>query len=176
VKKPNLFDAFLNALKRNPESSRKEAFEAFLETVRSDPAYIVALADDYFYRMEAQWRNQQDARTGSYSVVATPAKQRRAEVAASKDRIAKAKEELAEKIRPFIWLEMEMPNGKKLRHCTGAELAQFGGAFLAISKELKPNQVVDKHLSEQDIRNIASRFRPGGGGKRRPSAQPELRA
>lgn len=169
-KKPNLFDAFLNAMKRNPESSRKEAFDAFLEVVRSDPAYLVALADDYFYRMEAQWRMQHDAKTGSHSVVATPAKQRRADIAASKELVAVTKEKLAATIRPFIWLEMEMPNGKKLRHCTGAELAKFGGAFLEMSKQLKPNQVVDKHLGEQDLRNIASRF-TGSGVWAKPSME-----
>lgn len=171
IKKINLSDAFRNAMLNDPKASRKEAFKHFLETVRSNAAYVDALAEDYFYRMAANFEPMETGK-GSYSLVGTPATKRRAEQSAerradSAARVAKAERELKESIRPFIWLEMLMPNGKKLRHCTGAELAKFGGVFYTLSHKLKPNQVVDKHLSESDIRNVASQFEGKGRKKAR---------
>lgn len=39
-------------------------------------------------------------------------------------------------------LELEMPNGKKLRDCTFREVAKFGIGFTRLSKMGKPNELV----------------------------------
>lgn len=154
-------EIFRRAMMADPKSSRKEASDRFYAEISKDPANIRAIVDAEFYRLAAQY-DPHEISPGNYTLVGTPAAAGRAvtaaERAASKARVAKVQEELAASIRPFIWLEMEMPNGKKLRHCTGAELAKFGGAFLEMSKHLKPTQVVDRHLSEADLRSIYSRF------------------
>lgn len=161
IKKVKLFEAFRRAMLSNPKGSRKEQYTEFMETVRSDPGYLDLLAEDYFYRQAQTWETR-EIEPGSHAIVGTPAMQRRVERSAeqraeSAKRTAKMQEELAATIRPFIFLEMEMPNGKKLRNCTGAELAKFGGAFLEMSTYLKPTEVVDKHLSEKNLRDIFSR-------------------
>lgn len=183
IRKVNLEDAFRNALLNNPKASRKEQFTAFLETVRSNPVYSELLAEHFFYLRAQTWEVQEIA-PGVTAIVGTPAAERRAQAAVAnsaeaKKRADKAEAELAAKIRPFIWLEMEVNTAsgpKKVRHCTGAELAKVGGIFTEISKRLKPTQVVDKHFSEADLRNIATRFDPPGGGKRRAASGAELHA
>lgn len=160
TKKPNLFAAFERAMKNAPEGSRKEQFEAFLETVQSSPDYLSALATDYFDRQAAQWKIQQIGK--SHSLVGTSTVQasaeRRAESAA---RVERVHAELKAKLRAVILLDITLPNGKKLRDATGAECAKAGGFYAAVAKHVKPTQVVDKHLSEADLRNIQARFEGG---------------
>lgn len=162
IKKINLFDAFDRGMKSAPDGSRKEQFNHFLETVRSNPAYLDALATDYFDRMAAQWKIQQVGK--GVSLVATAAPQRRAENRAENTaRVEKVHADLKARIRATILLDLTLPNGKKLRDATGAECAKAGGFYNEVSRHVKPTQVVDKHLSETDLRNIQARFE---GGKR----------
>lgn len=51
-----------------------------------------------------------------------------------------------------------MPNGKALRHATGAECASAGGFYAEIGKHLKATQVVDKHMSEANLQDIRARY------------------
>lgn len=167
IKKINLFDAFDRAMKSAPDGSRKEQFETFLEMVRSNPAYLEAFATEYFDRMAAQWKIQQIGK--SHSLVGTSAIERRAENTA---RVEKAHGELKARVRTILLLDLTLPSGKKLRDSTGAECAKAGGFYTEVSRHLKPTQVVTKHLKEEDLRSIQSRYE---GGKRR-SAEMELRA
>lgn len=177
IKKVTLFDAFRHAMLADPKTSRKEAFKHFLETVQSDPRYLENLAEDYFYRMAAQWEPQKIGKEGSFSLVGTPATKRRAELSAEKraesgERVAKGHEELKAKVRAIILLDLTLPNGKRLRDATGAECAKAGGFYTEVARHLKPTQVVDKHFNEKDLRDIQSRYE---GGRRRESGA-ELRA
>jgi hypothetical protein len=162
-----IFEIFRRVMLADPKAARKDAADRFYAEVVTDKARVRAIIDAEFYRLAAQWEPKEIG-PGNHTLAGTPATARRAvttaDRATSAARIAKVREELVASIRPFIWLEMEMPNGKKLRHCTGAELAKFGGAFLEMSKHLKPTQVVDRHLSEADLRAIYSRF--NGSSKR----------
>lgn len=164
IKRTNLFGAFRKAMMNNPDASRKEAFELFLESMRSDPAYLHDLALNYFDNMVGQWKVDRIGK--SHSLVATSAAHRRAEVSAERRtesvaRIAKATDELKSRLRAIILLDMTLPNGKKLRDATGAECAKAGGFYTEVSRHLKPTQVVDKHLSEAELRNIQTRFAGG---------------
>lgn len=176
IKKMSLFDAFKNAMMNNPKGSRKEAFDHFLETVKSDPRYLAALAEDYFYRQTQNWDLDQN-RLGS-SLVATPAQRKRAEVsaaqrAASAARVAKATDEIKARIRKVIMLDLTLPNGKKLRDCTGAECAKAGGFYTEVSKHIKATEIVDKHLSERNLQDLYSRFSSKPASRRSTA---ELRA
>jgi hypothetical protein len=165
----DLFNAFDRAMKNagGVKGARVDQLKEFLDIVRSDPGYLDAFAIRYFDQNVARWiMGARDK--NSEGLVATPSHQARAEkaLAAQQERGNVLKKMIAE-IQPFIWLEMLMPNGKKLRYCTGAELRKFGGVFIAFADELGPTEVVDKHLNNEALCNIASRFettRPRGGG------------
>lgn len=67
-------------------------------------------------------------------------------------------EAMVAQIRDVILLDIVMPDGKRLRESTGADCAKAGGFFAEVGKRIKPTQVVDKHLTENDLKNIRARY------------------
>ncbi|WP_448043794.1 hypothetical protein [Bradyrhizobium liaoningense] len=172
IKKISLFELFRSAVMRDPKASRKDAFEGFLESVQDNPAAIKVMAEEYFYRQYAQWKPEKVGK--SYSLVATPATERRVETSIVKrqenaQRFAKKKDEVKERIIRVILLDLTLPTGKKLRDATGAECAKAGGFYTEIARHLKPSQVVDKHMNERDLQELWTRYngekRRGGGAE-----------
>jgi hypothetical protein len=51
-----------------------------------------------------------------------------------------------------ILLDLEMPNGKPLRDCTGADLSKMEGWVGRMRERVGPKQTVGKVLSEDDVR------------------------
>lgn len=169
-----LFDVFREAMIGNPDGSRKEQQDGFIERMKSDPAYLEMLARDYFERMAAVWMPRAEP-TGGHSFVRTEVSQDKVERQShprpaskplelvrrtreeSAARTAAAFEELKAKVR-VVLLDLVLPNGKALRDATGAECAKAGGFYSEIAKHIKPTQVVDRHLSEGDLQNIRARF------------------
>lgn len=49
-------------------------------------------------------------------------------------------------------LNQEMPNGKRMRYCTGREMATFGAGYQRIAKMVGPNAMVGSKLNEQQVR------------------------
>lgn len=176
-----LFDVFRMAMLQRPDGSRAEAFDAFFETIKSDPAYTEALARDYFDRHSATWkidrgegtylfrrtepgenRLRRDASVEIKEPTAQPSaadiERLRADRERSRKRSAAALESLRASIRDVILLDLTLPNGKALRDSTGAECKRAGGFFREVAKHIRPTQVVDKHMSEADLQNIRARF------------------
>lgn len=170
-----LFDVFRATMMANASGSRKEAQEAFVAQMQSDPAYLETLATDYFERMAAVWtvRSEADHTAAFGRTDVSQDKVERMSHPRSKSRsvalVRRTKEEtvartnagLAEmkaNIRGIILLDLVLPNGKALRDATGAECAKAGGFFTEVSKAIKPTQVVDRHLAEGDLQNIRARF------------------
>lgn len=156
-----LFDVFRDAVMRKPAGSRKEALDWFIKQMKAKPEYLDELARSYFERMSATW----SAREGEhgYSFGRTVAAentiaQRRKQRQESAARSATLAETLKTSIRNVILLDLVMPNGKALRHATGAECARAGGFYAEIAKHLKPTQVVDKHMSEANLQDIRARY------------------
>jgi hypothetical protein len=178
-----LFDAFRKAMLRNPKGSRKEAQDYFLEQMQDDPeAYLEMLAIDYFERMSAVHMVKEErlgvsfGRTGvsrdridrqvatlvgratataRQPMTVAERMERRAE---SRNQAAAAFEELKVKVRNIVLLDLDLPNGKKLRSATGAECKKAGGFYAEIARHILPTQVVDCHLTEGDLQNIRTRF------------------
>lgn len=175
----SLFDVFRESMLANPNGSRREAMDRFAEAMKADPVYLDMLARDYFERMSAVWTvtggdtSHVFERTG-------PSAERGARISEAKAGVARllsrrsapptpgqreaaarlAADQLAQyraTVRAAL-LDLPMPDGKLLRHATGAECTKAGGFYTAIGKHLKPTQVVDKHLTENDLQNIRARF------------------
>lgn len=156
-----LFDVFRDAVMRKPQGSRKEALDWFVVQMKADPAHLDELARDYFERMSITWTARKEAhgfsfgRTGEAEGKMERARQTR-EV--GKARTAAALAEFKASVRNVILLDLTLPNGKALRHATGAECAKAGGFYAEIAKRIKPTQVVDRHLSEMNLQDIRSRY------------------
>lgn len=156
-----LFDVFRDAMMHNPKGSRKEAQDLFIEQMRSDVVYLDLLARDYFTRMSAAWEVREENLGYSFGRTEVSAdKIERASRAReeSRTRTASAFAELKARVRDIILLDLTLPDGKVLRHATGAECSKAGGFYAEIAKHIKPQQVVDRHLSEGDLQNIRTRF------------------
>lgn len=168
-----LFDVFRATMMDTATGSRKEAQEEFVRRMKSDPAFLDALARDYFERMAAVWTVRADTPTRKAFVrtevsqdkvermshprpaPAQLVRRTREEAAA---RTATAFERMKASIRGIVLLDLILPNGKALRDATGAECAKAGGFFSEVAKSIKPTQVVDRQLTEADLQNIRARF------------------
>lgn len=156
-----LFDVFRDAVMWKPAGSRKEAMDWFLKQMKAKPEYLEELARFYFERMSATWSAREGEHGHSFgrtvaaeNMIAQRRKQRQENAARS----ATMLETLKTSIRNVILLDLVMPNGKALRHATGAECARAGGFYAEIGKRLKPTQVVDKHMSEANLQDIRARY------------------
>lgn len=138
-----LFEAFRNAMRGG---NRKDGKSAFVKEMMSDPYYTELLADEYFERMSNTYKAV--GTENNYAVVREDRKGWRGQTHSR----------FKAKIADILLLDLTLPSGTKLRDATGAECKRAGGFFNAVGSHLKPTQVVDKHLSESDLRNIRSRF------------------
>lgn len=86
------------------------------------------------------------------------AEQRREQRKESAERTSAAYTALKSKIREVLLLDLELPNGKLLRHATGAECTKAGGFYGEIARHIKPAQVVDRHLTEDKLQDIKARY------------------
>lgn len=154
-----IFDVFREAMERKPSASRKEALDWFVGRIKAESVYLEELAIDYFQRMSSAW-TVRDERHGYSFGRAAPldmerVRKRREE---TNKRASEAVSDLKMNMRAVILLDLMLPNGKALRHATGAECAKAGGFYAEIAKHIKPTQVVDRHLTEGNLQDIRARF------------------
>lgn len=132
-------DLVIDAVQRMPEGSRKERFEIFITSLaEAGDDYNRAVAWYFFVNMHDYLttnRNQPDP-------------VQRAQ--------AKAKQaDLVENIKAqIVMLDLTMPNGKKMRDCTGAEMARFGNRYQRIAETIGKTATVGGVLSEYQVRRF----------------------
>lgn len=61
-----------------------------------------------------------------------------------------------EKVKKLL-LELPMPNGKRLRECTGKDCRAMGSWMGKIGERIKPTDIVGQVLSEAEVRKISGR-------------------
>jgi response regulator RpfG family c-di-GMP phosphodiesterase len=77
--------------------------------------------------------------------------------AQKRERAAQVRSRVAERVREEaerILLDLEMPNGKLLRDCTGRDCKRFGGWYQRFAEKVGPRKPVGDVLSEQDVRKL----------------------
>jgi hypothetical protein len=67
-----------------------------------------------------------------------------------KQDVATASENLTTQI---LQLNLEMPNGKKMRHCTGTEMGKFGKGYARIARRVG-SKTVGSVLDESEVRKL----------------------
>jgi len=64
-------------------------------------------------------------------------------------------DEIRQEIRTsLMFLNLVCPNGKQLRHCTGADCKKFGGWYLTLAKHVPAKKEVGTQLTEQQVGEI----------------------
>ena len=69
-----------------------------------------------------------------------------------RDRVA-LKKEAASIAKKILLLNLEMPNGKRMKDCKGTELVQFGGKYVTLGKKAG-RKFIGKAFTETEIRKI----------------------
>lgn len=144
----NPAELLIGIMEKNPHARREELMQMFrkvmAEAITEEPAYLVPLADRYFYH---EYNNivsyrrralQRDRPKG-------PAERRR------------ELEDTKAAIRRVIVLDLVLPNGKKARESTFADCKKAGGFWLKIANKGKPNQIVGKVLTDEQAQAIWAR-------------------
>lgn len=156
-----LLDVFRISMLNRIDGSRKEARDHYIAQVMSEPAYFEILVGADFDRKAAAMPIRK-IKTGHTF--------RRAKATLAsiedklKNRAKNAREpsaslsKLKAEIKDYILLNLTLPDGKLLRNATGAECKRAGGWFNAVGACIKPTQVVDKHMTEDNLRDIRARF------------------
>ncbi len=72
-----------------------------------------------------------------------------------RDETKKEEEKILTEIkRQVLLLNLEMPNGKRMRYCTGAEMERFGDAYRRIASKVGKTKMVGSVLSENEVRSL----------------------
>lgn len=132
-------------IRENDAADEARIRREFRERVKDDNEYFLAVAD---YAFDAAWRAltiQRNSPTAEDRALkaeraAADAKEYARKVASIKDQV--------------MLLNLEMPNGKRMRFCTGSEMAEFGKAYTKIAKRVGSTKLVGSVLSEQDVRRL----------------------
>ena len=124
----------------HPKAGHDRLVRLLAERLREDDEALEAAADYVV-------TNCEEAENGYKRRAVAPPEQR-----------AKAQAEKDEKVEAIksqiMLLNLEMPNGKRMRWCTGAEMVRFGGAYTRIGKRVGSTKIVGSELSEAQVRAL----------------------
>lgn len=131
-----------------PKAGEATIYKRFVEHCREDADDLEAALDYAFknnYEALIRSRTSAEVKAQRASAAAT----RAVAYAEAQQRHAKAVESFKERIR---LLNMEMPNGKRLRYCTGYECESFGGWLKSLGK-IK-TKTVGQVYNEEELRKL----------------------
>lgn len=127
---------FADLIAKHPDASEVKLIDMCAERIRDDEEYALAAAQ-YIVRNALEAREKQ-ARQRSIAI------QRPREQPAL---VASIKEQI-------MLLNLEMPNGKRLRYCTREEVAKWGKGYERMAKKMKPRQMVGQAFDEAQVKSI----------------------
>ncbi len=132
----------IRLVESNPRATRHEIIKLFKEQMREDDDYLDAAADYVV-------TNAMNA------IELAQAKRKRSSTRPTRAETDAKVESMAETIKEqIIILNLEMPNGKRMRYCTGEEMARFGGLYARIAKRVGKTKRVGEVLSEAQVRGM----------------------
>lgn len=136
TKEANPIDLVKLVVEKMPNAGRKERFAEFEELLAAEGEVYERAVRWYFFV------NMHDYLTT-----------RRSSPANSASRTSKV-EDIVNKVREAVLLDLVMPNEKRLRDCTGAECAKFGGFYAKIARKVGKTKIVGEVLNEVQIRAL----------------------
>jgi radical SAM superfamily enzyme with C-terminal helix-hairpin-helix motif len=133
------FAVIQELITKSPKADKKTLFEQFREVLAQDETYQRAVDWYYFGNM--------------YDYLTTNRNKHRS-------RNKSAQRAIVDKLKQRL-LDLILPNGKALRDATFAECATAGGWFTKVSKLGKPQQIVGKIVSEEQLKAITFQIAMG---------------
>lgn len=127
-------DLALKICEENPSGSLDELAELFLEQLKKYPAYMQSIA---IYVM-ANTRASLTPKRGDSGMF---------------NYESRVVQQVAAKVVTAL-MGLQMPNGKPLSECTGAECISAGGWFEKIGKRVGSRGIVGEKLTEDDLQKM----------------------
>lgn len=141
--KTNPRELLISMIEADPGADKDILFSRFLSAVREDDEYLDPVVRYFFINVYQQLDS---------------AKRRAQKSPQQREAEAKQQDEAVQQIvtaaTEIIILNQEMPNGKRLRNCTGRECAKFGGFYGRIAKKVGPTKRVGEVLDEKQVRAL----------------------
>ena len=133
-------------MKQSPGASEKEVHDAVKEAVFEDWRYLEAIYEYWFTNNYRAFEVHSSDHT-----VSVMARKR------ARGLRAKMRKHLGKRHVAFvhgILMDMELSSGKLLRDATFADCKRESGWLLEVAKSGKPNEVVGRHLTEQQLDSL----------------------
>lgn len=146
----DLYQMLIDLIRGNPRASEKETLDELWDQVKSNSQIYRLLIDNWFIRNYSNLRDRIEVKEDGSTVYKTPRKSFYRPASASTERAVKI-------IRNLVIMDLLMPNGKQLRDCTFADLANLGNWARDLCKHGKPTEVVGKKLTEDQVRDVWAR-------------------
>lgn len=131
----------LELIQSNPKADHAKLVRLCDERLRDDDEYRASAAD-YIV-------------TNAVNALEAQKVRRQREAPIAKAKVEAETKSMVEAIKhQIIILNLEMPNGQRMRYCTGAQMEKFGGAFGRIGKKVGKTKRVGEVLSEKQVKEI----------------------
>lgn len=131
-------DLVIDAIKMCPGETRKEVFARF-RTLLGEMGDEYQRAVDWYFFV-----NMHDYLTTNRSKHPRSVEPDQAK---HPERVASVKAQI-------VLLDLDMPNGKPMRACTGAEMARFGNRYQRIAEKVGKTKTVGDVLNEDQVKAI----------------------
>lgn len=150
----NFWELYRRVSNDNPKADRATIDELFWEEVEDEKDYlraIVQYAADNAFRSLNDKRDKQTRAPDEPEARRRSAKEKKAQTAKAVSGVKdKLKQRVVDEAR-ILLLKLEMPNGKTLGQCTGAECGQFKGWFAQLEKVVPARKRVADQFSEDQL-------------------------
>ncbi len=129
----------------HPKAGHGRLARLLADRMQEDPDALNAAAD-YIVKICLEALEGYERRQPRPPVDPVQREQRQADIVAA---AAKIKEQI-------LLLNLEMPNGKRMRYCTGTEMLSWGRGYAKIGKRVG-NKIVGQVLNEDEARSLLGR-------------------
>lgn len=141
--KANPLEVLVGIREDDPTASNTVQFKAWWKKIQADVDLLDAVGFYAFTNM---------ASTLDRSTVTVRKSKARAKATRRAEK--RLVESLVQRVAKVAFLELTMPNGKKLRQCTFADCGAFGGFYKRLALKGKPSEIVGKKMTDEDIRSL----------------------
>jgi hypothetical protein len=153
---------FRRLREENPRASKAALQALFMTEYLRDDDLMEAAGIRVFGNDWSSWHGQQDEDAEPQSQPrSVPARQQQdvrqrqsAPVVPRPRRDPAVAAALVASIRTTILLDLLMPNGKRLRDCTGTECSQAGGWLVQVGTRIGSDGIVGERMSEAELRDL----------------------
>lgn len=142
--KKNPQEVLYSMMESDRTASKERLFAKWRKIVEADDDHMEAVLSYAFTNYYSQ---------NEISLRPAAPRPRGPEMAERRERISR----VAKHVREKIFLDMVMPNDKKMGDCTCAEISTFGDMYKLIAAQGKPSDIIREILTNADIHRLLSK-------------------